>query len=79
MASSIPLPSPRLAHALNGALNGNAALGLGLPEEGRLSPFLPLGLPHFDARLGGLPRGRITEVLGPGSVGKTGNADEITF
>ena len=47
------------------------ALGLGLPEEGRQSPFLPLGLPDFDARLGGLPRGRITEVLGPASAGKT--------
>jgi hypothetical protein len=30
-----------------------------------------LGLPGFDARLGGLPRGRITEFLGAGSVGKT--------
>ena len=28
-------------------------------------------LAAFDARLGGLPRGRITELLGPASAGKT--------
>ena len=47
------------------------ALGLGLPEEARLGPVLALGNVSFDARLGGLPRGRITEFLGGASVGKT--------
>jgi hypothetical protein len=32
---------------------------------------LPLGHPELDARFGGLPAGRVTELLGPASSGKT--------
>lgn len=47
------------------------SLCLGPPGEGRESPLLPSGIAEFDARLGGFPRGRITELLGGASAGKT--------
>ena len=47
------------------------ALTLGPPAEGRESPLISSGSPELDARLGGFPRGRITELLGPASAGKT--------
>lgn len=45
-----------------------------LPERGRLAPPpAPSGIAALDAQLGGgLPRGAITEVVGPGSSGRTG-------
>ena len=38
-----------------------------LPAEG----LLPTGIPELDAFIGGLPRGRACEILGPASAGKT--------
>src|SRR6185436_8297908 len=36
-----------------------------------LSEFVPSGIPEIDSISGGLPRGAITELIGPGSSGRT--------
>jgi hypothetical protein len=54
---------------LTGRLGG--AVHLGWPVEGRAESVLATGDPAFDAKLGGVPRGRITELVGPPSAGKT--------
>ena len=41
------------------------------PAEGQESPLFASGSTELDACLGGFPRGRITELLGPASIGKT--------
>ena len=51
-------------------LSARLHLSLGVPVEGRSESVLPTGLPELDAWLGGWPRGRISELVGPGSAGK---------
>jgi hypothetical protein len=46
-------------------LPGRVALGVAGDD-----PLMPTGLPDLDERLGGLPRGRLSELVGPASSGK---------
>jgi hypothetical protein len=53
-----------LAHRLGKGVH------VGLPDEGRHELALPTGEAALDRRIGGVPRGRITEIVGPASAGK---------
>lgn len=53
--------------ALLTRLPGRVSLGT---EDAESGPKLPTGLPALDERLGGLPRGRLSELVGPASSGK---------
>ncbi|MCC6863067.1 MAG: hypothetical protein IT158_31115 [Bryobacterales bacterium] len=49
------------------------ALGLPVPAPAARKPAqsLPTGIPEVDRRIGGIPRGAITEIYGPASSGRT--------
>jgi len=74
MAAVAPFHPARSRQELIQALEGTAGLRRAHSLPASLCPS-PSGIPELDALLGGgLPRGRITEISGPRSTGRTGLA-----
>lgn len=55
---------------LRSRLGGRISLGIGALPASPGNVVVPTGLPALDARIGGLPRGRLADLVGRGSSGK---------
>ena len=65
-----PRPLPLLLAELASRLPGRVVLGANDSEPEDAGALQPTGWAELDERLGGLPRGRLSELVGPASSGK---------
>ena len=65
-------PAPRILGATALKLQFETVLGGRLDWQAKPAPeMLPSGIPEIDAATGGIPRGCLTEIVGPASSGRT--------
>lgn len=63
-------PGAAALTALSSRLGGRVSLGVPQGGRGLATACLPTGLAELDRRLGGWPRGRLTDLVGGGTSGK---------